>query len=118
MKQLGERIKTAIKKSRFTQKGTAKLLGISENGLSNYITGKRIPDIILIYHFCELCNCSIEWLVSGENIKTNVIAPEDKMVVYPFDISRQEYLLIMQLREMPEVKIIVNNIIEVVKQSR
>ena len=66
MPSLGERIRHAIKESGRTQKDVAKLVGIAENTLVNYIKGKRIPDAETVAKIGGLCGVSLDWLITGK----------------------------------------------------
>lgn len=65
-RSLGERIKQVIKDSAFTQKDFAQKLSITETTVSNYITGKRIPDALLVARFASLSGINLNWLLNGE----------------------------------------------------
>lgn len=60
-----ERLKEAIKNSPSTQKRIAKLSGISENTLVNYVQGRRVPDIEVASRLCYSLKISLHWLVFG-----------------------------------------------------
>lgn len=67
--ELGRRIKQSIKKSGITQGEIAVKLNISQNALSNYSNGKRIPDAIIIGKLARLCEVDPVWLLLGEEFK-------------------------------------------------
>lgn len=73
-KELGARLKIAIKNSGKTQKEIANLLGISENALVNYVKGKRVPDAILAYKIAQLCDIDLVWLFLGKESSSNNIS--------------------------------------------
>ncbi len=44
-------------------------LNISRKAISNYETGKRIPDIDMLLKFSDYFNASIDYLIRGEEFK-------------------------------------------------
>jgi len=96
---LGLRIKEVIKQSSYTQKEIAQKLDISENGLSNYITGKRVPDALLVAQFAQLCNININWLLLGVgemflSSKNNGIPVKEAETHHDVEAMRRELQLL------------------------
>lgn len=67
----GRRLQTALKLSGISQKDAAKRLGISENGLVNYIKARRTPPSDVLSRIAQMCNTEVEWIVSGRINTTN-----------------------------------------------
>lgn len=44
--------------------------GISKTAISNYVNGNRIPDTMSIYKLSKILKVSIEWLLTGTQMKT------------------------------------------------
>lgn len=63
-KNMGERIKLA--RGRMTQKDLSDAIGISQNALSNYENGKRIPKTDFLPKLCSVLGISHKWLLEGE----------------------------------------------------
>lgn len=68
---IGQRIKETIVSSGKTQKEYAKLLGISENSLTNYVNGKRIPDALLIAKICLISKIPPAWILNIDKSLNN-----------------------------------------------
>ena len=51
-----------------TNAGISRKLGVSEAGVKNYIDG-RIPPADMLIRIRALTNCSIDWLLTGEEPK-------------------------------------------------
>jgi transcriptional regulator with XRE-family HTH domain len=63
---LGERIRLARKKQKFTQANLAQLIEISEQTLNKYEKGHRIPKAEILNRMANILNCNPGWLLSGE----------------------------------------------------
>ena len=70
------RLKDSIKSSKFSQKELAKEIDISENSLTNYLSGKRTPDVSVVSKIAQLCDIDLNWLLTG---KKDVL-PEEKSI--------------------------------------
>lgn len=62
----GHRLKICLKANKISQKDAANSLGIGENTLLNYVKNRRIPDACLALKISQMCDVSLEWLISGE----------------------------------------------------
>jgi transcriptional regulator with XRE-family HTH domain len=58
-------MRTVRKHFRFRQAEVASALSITEQTLSRYETGDRIPDALLIQKFVQLYNVDANWLING-----------------------------------------------------
>ena len=61
----GQRLREAIERSPLSQKELAAQLRISENTLSNYATGKRVPDALLAGVIARSLDVDALWLLTG-----------------------------------------------------
>ena len=61
-------MKTVRKHYRFRQAEVASALSITDQTLSRYETGDRIPDALLIQRFVQLYNVDANWLMNGIGI--------------------------------------------------
>jgi len=66
----GSRIKERLKVIGLTQKDLAKLLGVHENTVSYWITGKKEPGLLKAYMMCHYLECDLNWLISGKERRT------------------------------------------------
>jgi transcriptional regulator with XRE-family HTH domain len=71
MNNLNERLKNAIRKSKYTQKEIAKILNTSQNTLTSYTTGKASITVEMLKNICELIDTSITWIIYGEEKELN-----------------------------------------------
>ncbi len=62
---VAERIKHIVEASGLTQRELADALGISQPAVSQYLRG-RMPQADVLYRLAKLGNCSMEWLLTGE----------------------------------------------------
>ena len=65
-KQIGQRIKSSLDKSKITQRQLSKTLGISEPSVTAYMQGSSMPSTEAFAAISEICNVSIDWLIKGE----------------------------------------------------
>ena len=61
---VGMAIRNYRKKNKYTQQQFAKMLGISVSTLSNYETGKSLPDMRSLVQLTELIGCSTDDILS------------------------------------------------------
>ena len=69
----GERVKFLMKLNNMKQIDICRKTGMSKNAISNYINGNRIPDTTALYKIAELFNVSMEWLLTGHNLNSNIL---------------------------------------------
>lgn len=62
---VSDRIKSLIQILNIKQSDLCRITGISTNGMSQYITGKRVPDTLSIYKIAKALGVRIEWLLDG-----------------------------------------------------
>jgi len=66
--EFGERLKNVIKSSSITQKELAEKIGVSKTSINNYVNG-RIPDVAILYSLSSFLGVTIEWLLTGKELK-------------------------------------------------
>lgn len=66
--KIGKFISKCRKEKNITQSELAEKLGVTDRSISNWETGKNMPDLSLFRPLCELLNISINELLSGEKI--------------------------------------------------
>lgn len=57
-----------VKKSQYTQKEIAEKIFISTVSLHYYMTGKRTPDLRILFDLCCVCECNFEKVVKNFTI--------------------------------------------------
>ena len=81
--QICERLKEARKNSGMTQEEVAEKINVSRVSVSNWETGKTLPDIASLIELSTLYDISLDELVKGdpkmtEKVKSDVKASESK----------------------------------------
>jgi len=74
--QIGNRIKQLLNNNNITQTKLSEETGISQNAISNYINGNRVPDAKALIKLSSFFSISIDWLLTGKNIaskSTNIL---------------------------------------------
>lgn len=64
---VGKRISTRLNELNLKQADLCRETGISRNAVSQYVTGKRIPDTSSLYKISDVLCVSMEWLLTGNN---------------------------------------------------
>lgn len=97
--QIGERLKDARNKSKFTLLEVSKKLNISKQSLLNYESGKGNPSLHNIIDLCRLYKISPNYLINGEDDNLKNINNSLKRKIYNLasidldgDISYNSYL--------------------------
>ncbi|UQZ83291.1 HTH-type transcriptional regulator ImmR [Paenibacillus konkukensis] len=88
-------MKEALKRAGHTQNSAREVLGLSKNAVNNYARG-RIPDATILLRLSQLCGVSMEWLLTGVEREVE----KEKVENRGFDISPEEYELILKLRSL------------------
>ena len=76
----GDNLRKIRKHKNLTQKELAELLGVSDNGISNWEKGVSRPDIDQVVRICEILSVSPTELITPEVIQS-VISPEEKALL-------------------------------------
>ena len=70
---IGSRIKKRRKELHLTQTEIKQAVGISSGNLSDIENGNRAPAIGTLYKLSVILQCSIDWIVTGENSKYSFV---------------------------------------------
>jgi phage repressor protein C with HTH and peptisase S24 domain len=66
-KDIGQRIKAAIDRSKISQRRLSKELGVSEPSVTAYMQGGSMPSAEAFAVISELCDVSIDWIIKGKD---------------------------------------------------
>ena len=77
---VGNRIARRIKELDMRQLDVCNKTGLSTTALSQYCTGKRVPDTVSLYKIATALGVSMEWVLTGEDV-TNENSQDRKSVV-------------------------------------
>lgn len=97
---VGERISKRLDEMGLKQVDVCNSISISKNAMSNYISGKRIPDTMVIYKLSKFLSVSIEWLLVGEEDNSN----NNQMRTH--SLNFEMFSLYNQLTETEKAKVI------------
>lgn len=64
---VGYRILTQIKACGLSQVDIHNKSGLSTTAISNYCTGKRLPDTTALYKIASILGVSMEWILTGDD---------------------------------------------------
>ena len=102
-KGVGERISKRLGEMGLKQVDVCNSINISKNTMSNYVSGKRIPDTMVIYKLSKFLSVSIEWLLVGEESDSNT----NQMKTHPLkNVDLEMFALYHQLTEREKGKVI------------
>jgi transcriptional regulator with XRE-family HTH domain len=62
----GERLKSAIKESGFSQKDVSEILQINQDTITNYVKEKSLPNADVLFRLCRLLKVSSDFLLFGK----------------------------------------------------
>lgn len=62
---VGVRIVTRLRELNLKQADLCRETGISSNAISQYVTGKRIPDTTSLYKMSTILGVTMEWILTG-----------------------------------------------------
>lgn len=68
--KIGKFIATCRKNKKITQSELASKLGVTDRAISNWETGKNMPDLALFKPLCEILEITINELLSGEKLNS------------------------------------------------
>lgn len=90
---VGHRIEQLLVENRLSKTQLAILTNISKNAVTNYCNESRLPDTSSIYSIAMELNTTVEWLLTGEGIKsTNGTADNGKAFLTPARSDLEDYL--------------------------
>lgn len=102
---IGSRIKSRRKELHLTQSEIKQAVGISSGNLSDIENGNRAPAISTLYKLSTILQCSIDWIVTGENINNTLVEISAEGELILLDGFRQlskddqnELLAILQIK--------------------
>ena len=87
---MNERIKKIRKTLNLTQQEFAKRIGLSQNVLTNYESGRRNPSSSVINNICKTFHVNEEWLRSGEGEMLKPLVEEDEVTAFIDDLLSDE----------------------------
>ena len=98
MKNLGTRIKELRKEMGCTQIVLADVLGVTQDSISLWETGKRIPDTQYVIALCKFFDVSSDYLL-GLTEELSVLSPENKGKI-PYWLTPEEQKIIEEYRNI------------------
>lgn len=98
---IGVRIISQLKKLGLKQADLCRETGLSTTAISQYCTGKRIPDTASLYKMATVLKTSMEWLLTGESL-TNESLTNEKSTCDGIPLVESEADLIAMFRLLDE----------------
>lgn len=84
-----ERIKEAIKSSKYSQKQIAQILDISEGNISNWKKGQNLPSINVLFKLCVLLEESSDYLLGLENERGEKLYENGNTIINSFNVTKK-----------------------------
>ena len=119
--KIGKFIASRRKEQGMTQAALAEKLGISDKAVSKWETGKSMPDSGIMLDLCEILEITVNELLSGEKIMTevydkraeeNLLAMRREVEEKNRQLLRAEYLIAFPVIIMGFVLILVSFLVE------
>lgn len=98
---IGVRIISQLKKLGLKQADLCRETGLSTTAISQYCTGKRIPDTASLYKMATVLKTSMEWLLTGESL-TNESLTNERSTCDGIPLVESEADLIAMFRLLDE----------------
>ena len=109
---VGNRISRRIKELDMRQLDVCNETGLSTTALSQYCTGKRVPDTVSLYKIATALGVSMEWVLTGEDTTSENSRPtpldletvkrEQGLICDGSPLNNAEADLIAMFRLLPE----------------
>ena len=88
--KIGKFIAKCRKDKKMTQRELADKLNITDRAISNWETGRRMPDISFFKPLCEILDISVNELINGEKItKNKMVATSDEIIIHTLSINKK-----------------------------
>ncbi|PHJ38566.1 hypothetical protein P378_08725 [Desulforamulus profundi] len=99
IKNVGERIIARLTELNQKQADLCRATGLSNNAISQYVTGKRTPDTLSLYKIATALDVPMEWILTGENKYRKIDTTTEKTEkVGP--LSEQEKEMLWKFRQL------------------
>lgn len=99
----GPRLKQILKIRGLSQKKVSEILGISPSAMTNYING-RIPEPRILHQIAQLCNVSMEWLLTGKERTYADINKTTEMAAESTPIYKEATDIVKKIESLPPEK--------------
>jgi transcriptional regulator with XRE-family HTH domain len=100
---INERIRQVLKEGQVSQKSLADALGISEGRLSQKFKAGIWDSIEEIKVVSSLCQCRLDWLITGKGIKL-LVKEEDFLIVHEDGVKYNTPMLEKIMSENKEMR--------------
>ena len=98
---VGVRIISRLKELGLKQADLCRESGISSNAISQYCTGKRVPDTTALLKIATVLKTSMEWILTGDST-TNENTTNESMICDGVPLSEVESDLVAMFRLLGE----------------
>lgn len=95
VRSLGERLKAAREKKKYTQLEASRFLGISNGTLSGYERNYRDPDTVTLAKLAALYDVDANYLINGTH-------PVIREKIEEYSIEPERRILIDMIKKVPE----------------
>ena len=95
----GTRLKKERTNKKLTQEELGKLINKTKNGISQYETGKREPDLSTLNKFAEIFNCTVDYLIGRTDKREATIIEGEEIPKELKDIGIEYLEISKELKE-------------------
>lgn len=100
IEKVGERIAARLAELNQIQADLCRATGMSNNAISQYVTGKRTPDTLSLYKIASSLGVSMEWILTGENKQGRVNTTNERTGL--MELTKKEADLIAMFRALDD----------------
>jgi len=109
IENVGKRIIARLTELNQKQADLCRATGLSNNAISQYVTGKRTPDTLSLYKIATALDVPMEWILTGEKKYRKIDTTTEK----PGPLTEQEKKIIWMYQQLnPQDKNYVNDTVE------
>lgn len=96
IENVGKRIITRLTELNQKQADLCRVTGLSNNAVSQYVTGKRTPDTLSLYKIATALDVPMEWILTGENKYRKIDTTNEKAE----SLTEQEKEMLWKFRQL------------------
>lgn len=106
--EIGKQIKSARESIGMTQESASEAIGVSRQTISNWETGRTLPDIISVIKMSDLYNISLDDLLKGDETMMKKIESDAEYVKKTKKAGRAGKLFLITLCAIAAVTAVIN----------
>lgn len=116
LKEIGHRVRDALKAAGYDQNDLAKRVGLTASAISNNLTGKTAMSTETYVAVADMTGKSIDWLMTGKEPQTNTVVSEQAETYSEFKIVRDVYEMKVEGRTLQERIAMIQQMLDAIRR--